>query len=284
MTGAKLIGLGVNLSMALMVFSIALSAGAGGTRLALSDKGLLLRSFVAMYVVMPLFAVFVALNFELNHAVLVALLLLALSPVPPVLPGKQLKAGGTPAFVLGLFVVAAAAAIFVVPAGVTLIGRIFGRDLMVPWGLTTRVVAISVIVPVAAGLLFARVAPSFAAKSARPVGIVAAALLAVSVLPVLWVARHALAAQVGNFTILAIVLFVAAGVMVGHLLGGPVGDNRTALALANSTRHPGVALGVLHAIEPNNRETAAVILLYLIVAVIATAPYVMWRKRVHAVP
>ncbi|MGH8204647.1 MAG: hypothetical protein ACREST_08560, partial [Steroidobacteraceae bacterium] len=167
MSAAKLIGLGINLSMALMVFSVALSAGPGHVRAALKDAGLLARSLLAMYVIAPVVVVFVALNFDLNHGVLVALLLLALSPVPPILPGKQIKAGGTPGYVLGLLLVASLAAIVVVPAGVRLIGQVFGRDLRVPLGVTTGVVATSVLLPVIAGLLVARFAPGFASKAAK---------------------------------------------------------------------------------------------------------------------
>lgn len=283
MSAAKLIGLGINLSMALMVFSVALSAGPGHVRAALKDAGLLARSLLAMYVITPVVVVFVALNFDLNHGVLVALLLLALSPVPPILPGKQIKAGGTPGYVLGLLLVASLAAIVVVPAGVRLIGQVFGRDLRVPLGVTTGVVATSVLLPVIAGLLVARFAPGFASKAAKPVSIVAGILLVVTFLPVLWIARHAIVGLAGNFTIVAIVLLSLAGIAIGHWLGGPDPDNRTALALATATRHPGVALGVLHVIEPDNKDAAIAIILYLLISVVASFPYVAWRKRMHAV-
>lgn len=281
MNAMKLLGLGINLSMALMVFGVALSAGRADLASAFRNKSLLARSLIAMFVVMPVVAVLIAKNFELNHAFLVALLLLALSPVPPILPTKQIKAGGSASFVLGLLVVAALAAIVVVPAGVTLIGRLFGRVLDVPYVVVLKPVAISVLVPVVLGLVIAKSAPSFATKAAGPVGKVAVVLLAVSFLPVLFKAWGAITSQMTNFTVVAIVAFVAIGLLAGHLLGGPDPEDRTALALATATRHPGVAIAVLHAIEPETPDVALVVVLYLLVGVVASLPYVRWRKRSH---
>jgi len=278
-SAAKLIGLAVNLSIWLMVFGIALNAGAWRIRMIFRDPALLLRSLVAMYVVMPIFALWVALNFELNRAVLTALILLALSPVPPVLPSKQLKAGGGMNYVIGLLVVAALAAIVVVPAGVAAIGRAFGYDLEVPFGVTARVVGTSVLLPVVAGLVVARTAPAIAERIAGPVAAVSSVLLLVLLVPIVVTKWNTLAALAGNFTIVAILLFIAVGLAAGHLLGGPEPDNRTALALATATRHPGVAIAVLHVIAPAAEDVAPVVLLYLLVGMVASLPYLKWRTR-----
>jgi BASS family bile acid:Na+ symporter len=85
-----------------------------------------------------------------------------------------------------------------------------------------------------------------------------------------------------NFTVLAIAIFVAIGLLTGHLLGGPDDEDRTALALATATRHPGVAIAVLHAIGPVDPGVVPVVVLYLLVGMVAAAPYVAWRKRAHA--
>jgi BASS family bile acid:Na+ symporter len=282
MTGAQLLGLGINVSMALMVFGVALSAGREDLRHAFRGKGLLARSLFAMFVVMPVVALLIARNLDLNRSLLVALLLLALSPVPPILPTKQLKAGGSASFVIGLFVLAALAAFIVVPAGVNLIGRLFGRDLEVPIAAFARPVLISVLLPVVIGLVVARIRPAFAARAAGPVTKFAGLLLLVSFLPVLWTGWEGISAQMTNYTIVAIVAFVGIGLLTGHLLGGPNPDDRTALALATATRHPGVAIGVLHAIEPATNDVALVIVLYLLVGAIVSLPYVKWRTRTHA--
>jgi BASS family bile acid:Na+ symporter len=78
------------------------------------------------------------------------------------------------------------------------------------------------------------------------------------------------------------VLFTFAGLAVGHLLGGPNADDRSALALATATRHPGVALAILNFVAPDDKAPAVVVVLYLLVGLVAAAPYVAWRKRARA--
>ncbi|HEU4687193.1 MAG TPA: hypothetical protein VFS23_02475, partial [Vicinamibacterales bacterium] len=151
-----------------------------------------------------------------------------------------------------------------------------------PFAPIARVVGISVLLPVLLGLVVARVAPAFATRAAGPISKVAAVLLLVALLPALWASWDAIAAQMTNFTVLAIIVFVAIGLLVGHLLGGPNADDRTALALATATRHPGVAVAVLHAIGPMDQGVVPVVVLYLLVGLVAAAPYVAWRKRTHA--
>lgn len=282
MTVTGIVGVGINLSIVLMVFGMALTAGIGGVRLIRRDPFLLLRALVAMYVVMPLVAVAIALWFELSRPLLIALMLLALAPVPPVLPVKQIKAGGGAEFVLGLLVASALAAIVVVPGGIEIIGRIFGRDLEVPLGVTAGVVGASVLAPMLAGLVVARMAPRVAARISAPLLKLSSVLLVALFLPVLVLSWDTLLKQVGDFTVVAILLFIGIGLAAGHLLGGPDGDNRTTLALATATRHPGVAIAVMHAVTPADKEIVAVVFLYLLVGIIATLPYVKWRRHVSA--
>ena len=68
---------------------------------------------------------------------------------------------------------------------------------------------------------------------------------------------------------------------LGHTLGGPIADNRTALALATGTRHPGVAMAIASATFPEEKAVVAVVILHLLVSAIVCLPYVKWRSRVH---
>jgi BASS family bile acid:Na+ symporter len=88
--------------------------------------------------------------------------------------------------------------------------------------------------------------------------------------------------MVGNGTLLAVALFTIVGIAIGHLLGGPVADNRTVLALATGTRHPGVALAIAAATFPSEKAVLAVVLWHLVVGGIVSAPYARWRTREHA--
>jgi BASS family bile acid:Na+ symporter len=63
------------------------------------------------------------------------------------------------------------------------------------------------------------------------------------------------------------------------MIGGPPAGERSVLALATASRHPGVALGITQLVFPGEKAVTAAVLLYLIVSVLVTAPYVAWRKK-----
>ena len=106
-------------------------------------------------------------------------------------------------------------------------------------------------------------------------------MMVVALVPVLFHAWPAIVSLVGHGTLLAIVVFVAIGLIVGHLLGGPDPENRAVLALATSARHPAVAIAIAHFGFPGLKLTGAAVLLYLLVSIIATIPYMTWVKRRH---
>src|SRR5688572_25359674 len=121
MTIAHLIPLALTLSMAGLLLSIALNTDFRDLGYLLRHPRLLVRSLLAMNVVMPLFALAMALALDLQHAIEVTLIAMALSPVPPILPGKELKAGGTRSYTMGLLTVSAALALVFVPAAAALL-------------------------------------------------------------------------------------------------------------------------------------------------------------------
>jgi BASS family bile acid:Na+ symporter len=86
-------------------------------------------------------------------------------------------------------------------------------------------------------------------------------------------------ALLGDGTLLAIVLFLVLGLLAGHLLGGPTPGDRSVLALATASRHPGVALVIAQLAFPTEKAVLAALLLYLVAGMIVTLPYVRWRKK-----
>lgn len=279
MTMAQAIGLGIQVSMALVVFCVALGVRPDQVLPLLRSPGLLVRSILTMYVVMPLVAVALAIWFEFRHAVEIALVTMALAPIPPVLPNKQIKAGGDPARTLGVLALTSAASVVFIPAAVALIGAIFGRDLSIPAGSILRMVAIALLIPAVAGMLVRQFAPRFADVAARPLSIFATVLMLVCVLPVLVKVWPAMMALIGKFTLVAMVAFCATGLLVGHVLGGPDEGDRAVLALAAATGHPGIAIGIAHSVDADGPAISAAVVLLLLVGFVVSVPYVQWHKR-----
>jgi BASS family bile acid:Na+ symporter len=203
-----------------------------------------------MFVVMPLFAAALASAFDLHPAVKIALVALAVSPIPPLLPKKEMRAGAESSFAIGLLVAAALLSIVFTPLAVDLLGKAFGTPALISPAAITRLVLLTVIVPLGVGMLVRRAAPTFAERAAKPIVLAATALLVASVIPILFTAWPAIESLIGNGTLAAIAAFVLVGLAAGHLLGGPDPEDRTVQALSTASRHPGIAMAIASANFP----------------------------------
>jgi BASS family bile acid:Na+ symporter len=280
---AEIVVLMVQASILLLVFELGLHATLADATYLLRRPGLLLRSLLAMNVVVPFFAALLAATFALHFPVKVALLLLAVSPVPPILPGKQLRLGGRSNYVYGLLVAAALCSIVLAPLTIEVLGWIFSRDARTSPALIAKVVLISVIVPLGIGIAVRHFAPAFAERVAPWAARIGIVLLVAGLLPILVSAWPGIVSLVGNGTILAIAAVVLVGLAAGHVLGGPDPEDRGVLAIASAMRHPGVALAIAKGIFPGEKLVLAAILLFALVNVIVTIPYVLYCRRRQAV-
>ena len=86
MTLAKLIPLALQSSIAILLFCIALKSSFRDITRLLDKPGLLGRSFLAMNVIMPLFAVMLALAFEFDNALEIAFIAWPSRPSHPSFP------------------------------------------------------------------------------------------------------------------------------------------------------------------------------------------------------
>lgn len=276
MTAAELIGLLVKVSIALMVFGVGLQTSLRDATYLFRRPWLLVRSLLSMHVVMPLVAAVMVNAFDLHPAIKLALLAVSVSPVPPFLPVK-LKDSETN-YPLALLATTAMLSVVVIPFSIQIFGSFFGQFTGMPPAAVARVVAISILAPLALGILVHEMASAAALKSARLVGHAAMILLVAGVLPILFTSMHAIFSLLGNGTLIAIATFVLVGLIAGHLLGGPNYENRQVLAISTVARHPGVAIAIAHINFPEARLAPAAVLLYLLVSTIVSVPYQKWWR------
>lgn len=274
---ASLIPLVIKASIALTVFALGMQTDLEEVLSVLRKPARLLRFLLATNVIMPVVAITLAKVFDVHPAVKIALVALALSPVPPMLAKKQIKAGGSSSAAFGLLVAAGLFSIVFIPLGLEVVQRIFDVPLAwspadVAWLVLTTTLA-----PMAAGMIVGHLAPAFAARIGNPLSLVATVLLVAAVLPILFTAWPAIVSLIGNGTIAAIAAFFAAGLAAGHLLGGPDPADRTVLAIATASHHPGIAMGVAIANFPEQKLVVPAVLLYVIVGAILSIPYTKWR-------
>lgn len=283
MEAAQLVKLALTASIMLMVFALGARASFVDTttlfRNLFRPPNRLLRALFAMYVVVPLAAVAVAMLGDLTRPVKVALLAMAVAPIPPILPGKQLKFGGDKSYVFGLLVAVSLVAVVLVPLGVAVLGRVFGRESHFPPAEVARLIGMTILLPLVAGLAFRHLAPQLAGATAPWISRAGNLVLTVGLALVLVQVWPAIASMVGDGSVAAIAAVVAVAIAAGHGLGGPDADERSTLALASAMRHPGIAAAIASLNIPDEPRVPAAIILYLLVATLGTVVYGAWRKR-----
>jgi BASS family bile acid:Na+ symporter len=280
MTLQQAVLLALQVSVLLTVFGFGLQATVDDLLYLVRRPALLVRSLVAMFVVMPIVAVVLVRLFELRSAFEIALVALAISPVPPLLPKKEGKAGGESAYGLGLMAVVSLLAIVLVPLSVEILGRYFARPMQMPAAAVAKVVVIMTLLPLVAGVIVRASAPAIADRLEKPARLVATVLLACGAGALLVAAIPVITGLIDAGTLLATAAFVITGLATGHFLGGPEAEHSTVLALSTASRHPAIALAVAKINFPNEPYLGATILLYLLVLTVITVPYVSRQRRV----
>jgi BASS family bile acid:Na+ symporter len=279
MTMAAIIILVAKLSIVGIVFALGLRSKPEDITTLLARPGVLVRAFVAINLVVPAFAILAVKLLPLRTEVAVALIALSLSPVPPLLPRKTANAEGDRSFAVGLLVVFAVLSIVWVPAAVHLVGLIFAHPLGMSPTKIAWIVATLIVLPLALGILVRRLAADFAQRIEPIVALAALIVLGLVAVLILAGSAKGIIAQIGDGTIALMAAFVIVGLAAGHMLGGPDPRERTDLALAAASRHPGIALATAQIAFPDVKAVTALVALYLIVGGVFALRYINWRAK-----
>ena len=284
MHGPEIIKLLTTTSILLLVFALGahatLADATSFIRTVFRPPYWLLRALVVMYVVVPPVAVWMGLAFGLARPVRVGLLAISIAPIPPILPGKQLRLGGSASHVFGLLVAVSLSAIVQLPLMVGLIGYVFGKEASFGAFEVARLIGMTILVPLTAGLLAGRLAPRWADLVAPWTSRLGTILLFAVVALVLFKFWPIMASLIGSGALLAMIGMATAGIAAGHWLGGPEPSDRAIFAIASAMRHPGIAIAVASANVPQEPRLVAAVLLYVLVSLAMTSFYgVLIRPR-----
>ena len=272
----------IKASLFALVVSIGMtSSWRDATSLARSP-GLLLRSVLSMQVLVPLIAVLLAAKLPLHPGVKIAIVLLSLSPVPPALPGKQMKVGGNRPYAVSLLVASAVLAIAVIPASLRLLSDVTTYTLGIAPMAVAQLVATSILIPLAVGLLIATFAPDVGRRVSPVAAKIGMACLVIGIVPPIIAMLPAMKALIGDGTLAVCAVLCLAALLIGHALGGPDRGDRTVLALSSAMRHPAMAIALAKANFSHEPLVVPAILLYLIVAVVVRLPYTKLTVRRQA--
>lgn len=268
-------------SLAVLVFGSGLGARFSDVAALLRRPALLARSLLAVLVIAPALAIVLVRMLDLKPEVAIAIVALSISPLPPLLPNRGAKAGGEPEYGLALVVILAVLAVPVILASAEVLQLLFGRDYATtPWAIA-RLLILSVLAPLSAGMAVARFRPSTAVRLAKPLRQVQRWLLPTAMIALVVSAAPAMWTLIGNHTLITLGAFVIGAFTVGNLLGGADRRYAAVLAMATSCRHPATALTLASANFPGTDAHAAVALYGVVTAIVGGA-YTVWFTRDRA--
>jgi BASS family bile acid:Na+ symporter len=239
---------------------------------------LLVKSIIAMYVVMPAVAVLMSYVLDLPVRTELALVILAICAGAPLLPRKLIKFGGDPSYVFSLIVSTSLLAIVTVPASLHLLAGTISLDTpAVTPAHVAGVILKTFLLPLGIGMLLRWVAPTLAERIGEPLLKIASIVMGICAIVAL-MASFRLVFEVGLPSVLAFAAFTFAAILAGHFFGGPDPSDRTSLAIACASRHIGLAL--LIAANARDQHALALVVAYLLASAVVSIPYVLWiRKR-----
>jgi BASS family bile acid:Na+ symporter len=279
----QLIPILLTLSLAGLVVSVGLNSTRDDLLYVLRRPALLLKAILAVDVIPPAVAIALTAFLPLEPVVKAGIVLMAISPVPPLVPGQELGLGARKCYAYGVYVALALLTVIVVPIAFAVASRVFGREDTVSFMTIAETILTGVLIPLAIGMAVRRMAPDFAKRAMPWLYKLSMLLVALAFVPIVVSIWPAITHLVGNGTLLAMALVTIVALAGGHLLGGPEIEDRGTLAIASSVRHPGIAMMLANASFTDKRVTAAV-LLFLLVGLVVGIPYKRWIKRSTAHP
>jgi BASS family bile acid:Na+ symporter len=238
---------------------------------------LLLKSIIAMYVVMPTVTLLMLWMLNLPPRTEVALVVLAICAGTPLLPKKLIKLGGDPDYIVSLIVITSLLAIITVPASLHLLVEIIHFDTTkISPSQVARVILKPFLLPLGLGMLFRLASPALAERIGNPMLKIGSAAMALAALTAM-VTRFRLIFEVDPLSLLAFASFTLTAIVAGHLLGGPEPVNRSSLAVSCASRHIGLAL--LIAAHARGPHTLPLVVAYLLASTVVSIPYIRWIKK-----
>jgi BASS family bile acid:Na+ symporter len=254
-------------------FATGLQAPRAAVRWLLRQPSLLARSLVALLVIVPVGTVVLTWAMGLapvaRAGVLVAIISIGMGPIAAYRQGRAATETEAASYQLALNVTLLVVAIAFIPGFLALHGALFHHGVRLAPGRVAGVVLTRALIPLAAGVLVARLVP----RIVEPVGRYAArvvnlAVLVVVVLALVATGRSLLA--IGGRAWLGCALVALGAGAVGEAMGGPDPGTRRVLARSSALRFPALALLIASAI-PDGRRILPVVLAYVLASTVVTA-------------
>jgi BASS family bile acid:Na+ symporter len=238
---------------------------------------LLLKSLIAVVVLVPVAALLIILLVQPAPAVAVGLAILAACPAAPQMIISIPKAGGKLAYVTCLHLTLGALSIITTPVTLAILADALNFRASVNPYVIAEQVGTSLLIPLLLGMLFLAGFPRAAIAIRRPLAFIGQAINLLPIAIILIMRYHfLLQMDFRSYSAMAIMIVIALG--IGHFLAPPEPEERTTLALESAARHPGLAF-VIAVLNFSLEKALPVFIPYLVVFVVISMLYIQLRKR-----
>lgn len=266
------------------LLSMGLVLGFSGMARLWRQPGLLVRSVIAAFVLVPMAAMILVWVLPLSFEVRAGIGAMAIIPGAPFTYRKMLKGAGDPELAGSFQATMALLAVVLVPLWLAILAAMYPNDAEASVAVVGRQILMVQGIPLLCGAAIRQWLPDFAEEFAEPLNRISSAMLAGVVVVVLAIGL-AMVLKAGPLPILAGVLMAAAALVAGHYLGGPDPLTRQTIAQATASRNAGLAIALITLNFPNvAHEILVTIAAYAVMTAIASKIYVrLYQKQLAKV-
>jgi BASS family bile acid:Na+ symporter len=275
----EIFGFVTPITVALLVFAQGLSISTSQAATFVREQpGVMLRSLIAILVLVPAAAVALILALKPATGVAIGLAILVACPPAPLMFKTAPGVGkGNAAFMECLHLSLAALAFLTVPAILSLIAIPLDFHADVDLGGMAWILGRTILLPIGVAIAVRGFFPRFAEKAGPILAKIGNVGLLAVLIVVLAAAYHALL-NMDPWSYLVIVAVAAAALAIGHLAGPPDPHEKTVSAIECGVRHPALALAIGSA--NFGPQKAMAVLIPCVLTIIAVAiVYMIWRGR-----
>ena len=271
------------ITLFLLMLTIGLREGFTNLTVLWRRPSFLLRCLLASFVLVPIASMAIDAIVPMGDPVRAGMAAMAVCPGAPMLYRKlsgmkvDTALAGSYQVTMSLF------AVVLVPLWIIIINLLYLRQNPNSIGDVARQIAYMQLIPITAGMVIRGWVPSLADDLLEPTDKISSRML-LGILILIVIVGLPQILRVGAVTVLGVVLFIAATIVIGHYLGGPDPKNRIALALANSSRNAGLALALVAINFENEGRVLGTIGAIALLSAVAGAIYVnLYRKQLGVV-
>ena len=239
---------------------------------------LFIRTFIAIYIVVPVLTAVILLLVPLPVDVKTGVILLAISPVATTLPHNMLILRANPPYVYSILISMSLIAVVMIPISLAILTALpLTHDASVPSFEVVKLIAQTVLLPLIIGAFIRRLAPRWTERFSQPINTISGKAL-IAALLALFALNLGGIAEAGLLSFIILSFLIASALAAGHFLGGSAIGDRAALAMAAAQRQTAIAT-LIAAINFPSPVTIDVIVIYLIINILAIKLYTKWCKK-----